>query len=402
MHLDLNSCFAGIEQQANPFLRGKPVAVAAYDTPSGCIIAPSIEAKKMGIKVGMKVKEGRILCPNLVVLTPDPWKYRFVHLKLRQLLGSYTDKITPKSIDEFVLDFKGTPAIKVGLWPTALEIKRRIKTEIGDWLTVSIGIAPNRFLAKTASNLHKPDGLDEINKNNFLKVYFGLRLTDLCGIKQRSAVRLSRMNIFTVLDFYEASERELKAAFGSIIGYYWYWRLRGWEIDEIVYGRKSFGNSYALPKPFSRPEELAPILRKLVEKTGARLRQAGFQAKGVHLAIWYRDNSFWHKAYSLSEPIFSSQDIYKEAHRLLCLSPYRKPVRNLAVSCFSLSPLRLDQLSLFSDLQKKLSLTQAIDKVNQRWGDFIITPARMLSSQQAVPDRIAFGGVRELEEAIIG
>ena len=127
LHIDLNSCFATIEQQANPLLRGRPIAVAAYATPNGCILAPSIEAKQHGIKTGMRVKEGKLLYPRLIILPPDPWKYRNVHLKLRKLLSDYTYDLTPKSIDEFVLDFQkfsGSPMHKVGS-----EIKTRIKKD---------------------------------------------------------------------------------------------------------------------------------------------------------------------------------------------------------------------------------------------------------------------------------
>lgn len=145
MHLDLNSCFATIEQQANPLLRGKPVAVAAYDSPGGCILTASVEAKRRGVVTGMRVKEGRLLCPDLVVLSPDPWKYRSIHLRLKQLLSHYTDAIYPKSIDEFVLNFEGYPAYNKGMAMVAREIKQRIKREIGEWLTVSVGIAPQLF-----------------------------------------------------------------------------------------------------------------------------------------------------------------------------------------------------------------------------------------------------------------
>src|SRR3989344_9426821 len=164
LHIDLNSCFATIEQQANPHLRGKPIAVAAYTTANGCILAPSIEAKKYGVRTGMRVKDGKILCPSLIILASDPWKYRNVHLALRKLLSQYTSDLYPKSIDEFVLNLEGFPSLVASsMQQVASEIKQRIKTEIGEWLTVSIGIAPNRFLAKLASGLHKPDGLDEIN-----------------------------------------------------------------------------------------------------------------------------------------------------------------------------------------------------------------------------------------------
>ncbi len=419
LHIDLNSCFATIEQQANPHLRGKPIAVAAYATPNGCILAPSIEAKRYGIKTGMRVKEGKLLYPGLVVLSPDPWKYRNVHLALRKLLADYTYDITPKSIDEFVLDFKDFGTFKksysLKAWPLkmvaqsgickiALNIKRRIKKEIGDWLTVSIGIAPNRFLAKLASGLHKPDGLDEINKDNFMTIYLKLKLTDLPYIKIRNAARLNNLGIYTVIDFYKAPLWKLKAAFESINGYYWYTRLRGWEVDDVIFGRRSYGNSYTLPKTLVTPSELSPILAKLVTKMSARLRSAGYKAKGVHVSISYKDGNFWHKGSTLDREVFDTRDIYKKALRILCSSPYLKPacsgrpVRELAVSVFNLTKFHTSQLELFEDVIKKEKLVASIDQINERWGSFVIMPGRMLGTDSTVPDRIAFGGVKELEE----
>jgi DNA polymerase-4 len=398
MHLDLNSCFATIEQQANPHLRGKPIAVAAYSTLLGCIVAPSVEAKTYGVKVGMRVKEGKFLCPSLIVLPPDPWKYRNVHLGLRKILGDYTDKFYPKSIDEFVLNLEGYPAYEKGMFNVGLKIKQRIKKEIGEWITVSIGIAPNRFLAKTAAGLHKPDGLDEINKENFKDIYASLALTGLCGIKIRNAARLNSMGIYTVLDFYEAPYWKLKSAFESILGYYWYLRLRGREVDDVIFARRSYGNSFALPKPLTSVEELSPVLSKLVEKTGKRLRRAGYKIRGVHLAISYRDGNFWHRGVTTPKVLFDSRDIYKIAFRLLNRSPYKGSVRELAVSVFNLLGEPSLQLELFDDLEKKERIVKAVDAVNERWGDFVITPARMMETKDVVIDRIAFGGVKELEE----
>jgi DNA polymerase-4 len=400
MHLDLNSCFATIEQQANPHLRGKPIAVAAYSSPSGCIVAPSVEAKRYGIKVGMRVKDGKLLYPDLIVLPPDPWKYRNVHLGLRRILSDYTADLTPKSIDEFVLNLEGYPALRKGMRSIACEIKTRIRREVGDWLSVSVGIAPNRFLAKTGASLHKPDGLDEINKDNFLDIYSKLALTDLCGIKLRNTLRLNGMGIYSVLDFYRAPYWKLKAAFKSVLGYYWYLRLRGWEIDDVVFGRKSYGNSFALPQPLSGPEELSPVLSKLVEKMGSRLRKAGYKARGVHLSLVFRNHTFWHRGVTTSKVLFDSRDIYKEAFRLLVGCPYKGAVRELAVSVFNLSRELDLQMELFEDVAKKENIVKAVDRLNERWGNFVVTPARMISTKEVVMDRIAFGGVKELEEFV--
>lgn len=401
LHLDLNSCFATIEQQANPKLRGKPIAVAAYDSPAGCIVAPSVEAKKLGIQVGMRVKDGKLIYPHLIILPPDPWKYRNIHLQFKKLLSQYTDNAVPKSIDEFVLNLEGFPAFKKGMVNVGREIKDRIKREIGDYLTVSIGIAPNRFLAKTAAGLTKPDGLDVIDVTNYYSIYKSLKLTDLCGIKVRNAIRLNNSGIFSVLDFYNSSTHQLKSAFQSIVGYYWYVRLHGWEIDDVEFGRRSYGNSFALPRPLITNEELSPILQKLSEKAGSRMRKAGYWAKGIHVAIGYRDNDFWHHGFTTPDHIFDSRDIYKYAFKLMNKSPYRKPVRDLAVSVFNLAKMANTQLSILDDYVRKQDLVHAIDNTNDRWGNFVITPARMLGMQDMVQDRVSFGGVKELEEIVL-
>ena len=417
MHIDLNSCFATIEQQANPHLRGRPVAVAAYTTPRGCILAPSVEAKRFGVKTGMRVMDGKILCPELIILPSDPWKYRNVHLALRKLLSGYTPNITPKSIDEFVLDF--SDFVKVSpcgrkvrpLKVAAQEIKKRIRSEIGEALTVSVGIAPNRFLAKLASGFHKPDGLDEIKRGNFYKVYSRLKLIDLPYIKIRNAIRLNAMGIFSVCDFYQAPLWKLKAAFKSINGYYWYLRLRGWEIDDYVSERKSFGNSYTLPVPLSSPDELSPILSKLVAKMSSRLRFAGYRTRGIHIGVSFRNGIFWHKGVGFDRVFSDTNDIFKRAYRILTSMPGEFIVRELSVSCFNLIKSKIFQLDLFEDVIRKENLISSIDKINRRWGEFVVAPGRILNAKNLVPDRIAFGqpaeatynallagGIKELEE----
>jgi DNA polymerase-4 len=267
---------------------------------------------------------------------------------------------------------------------------------VGEFITVSIGIAPNRFLAKTASGLHKPDGLDEVNKDSFLKVYRQLDLQDLSGIAQNNAVRLGNVGIYTVLDFYNADIVTLKRAFHSIGGYYWYLRLRGWEIDSVEFSRKSFGNSYALPKPLSRLDELSPILSKLTEKMAFRLRSSGFSARGLGIFVNYRGGNFWHKTYLLGEFLYESGDFFKAAYKLLSRSPYRDPVRVLAVCCFALEKVSTSQPDMFGIQAKKFNLANSIDAINSKWGNFVVGPASLLLSKEHVKDRIAFGGVRDL------
>lgn len=394
MHLDLNSCFATIEQQANPHLRGRPIAVAAYNSPNGCILAPSVEAKRFGVKTGMRVKDGRQLCPDLKILEPDPNKYRYVHVKLRQLLNDYTNDLYPKSIDEFVLNFTGAPAYKKGLFEVGAQIKSRIKQEIGDYITVSIGIAPNRFLAKTASNLQKPDGLCEINAQNHIDIYARLKLLDLCGIATNTMITLNKAGIFTVTDLHTSNPYVLHTALGSVWGYYWYLRLRGWEIEDYESKRQSFSNSYSLPKPLTELSDLAPILTKLVEKMSTRLRGEGYRTKGIFLYFRYKDKTSWHMHAKTQAVLFDTRDIYKEIIHMFAKSLH-KPVTLVAVGCFNVVQSADVQLSLFEDAEKKERLVRAIDTLNSRWGNFVVSQASILSKTKYVHDRIGFGKISE-------
>jgi len=398
MHIDINSAFATIEQQTNPRLRGRPMAVAAYNSPRGVILAPSIEAKRFGIKTGMRVFEGRALCPELCVLPPDPEKYRQVHLQLRDTLSAYTDNLRPKSIDEFVLDMRHiVPSMDIQ--KVAAEIKTKIREEVGEWISVSIGIGPSRFIAKVAAGMEKPDGLVEINYKNFRKQYRKLSLLDLHGINFRNELKLRQVGIHSTVQFYESPLWRLKAAFKSANAHSWYRRIRGWEVDNTEFARRSYGNSYALPRAYSEVRCLAPILAKLVNKTSSRLRAAGYSARGVHLSVDYEEGESWHKGRKTKGQLFDTREIYKRAFGLLLESP-RKPVRRLAVSVFGLHKGNGLQLGIFSDEAKQQSVMRALDKINTRWGGYTAVTANMLKAKSMVPDRIAFGGVKELEELI--
>lgn len=388
-----------IEQQANPLLRNKPVVVAAYDTPNGCILSPSIEAKKYGIKVGTTVRESRLLCKNIIVKVPDPPKYRDVHLKFRRIFNDYSPHVSPRSIDEAILDFTGIP-INQSLVEIATEIKERMKKEIGEWITCSVGIATNRFLAKMGASLHKPNGLDVITHENVLSIYNKLTLVDLYGINTRYEARLNTYGIFTPLQFFHATEHFLKkTVFKSVVGYYWYLRLRGWEIDAVDWGRKSYGQQYAIRKPTADRQELSRLLMKLCEKMGRRLRRSGNAAQGIHVACVYQDYTHWNKGHKIQQSLFTTLELYRKAQYILNQQPENKVITRLAVSCYDLIPSQSAQASLFDATpEKEKKVSDAMDTINDKYGEFVITPALMMDMDREIKDAIAFGGVRELND----
>ena len=401
MHIDLNSCFATIEQQANPLLRGKPIAVAAYITPHGCILAPSIEAKRYGVKTGMRVMDGKKLCPQLLILASDPPKYRFVNQALLKLLKEYCPYVSVRSIDEMLLNFADLPILKFKtMFEIGAEIKQRIKSEIGEWLMVSVGISTNPYLAKVAAAIRKPDGLDEINQHTILSVLSTMKLIDLPYIKERNQIRLNRVGIKTPLDFYLATPQKLTSAFASITGDYWYLRLHGKAVDEVDWQRRSIGHSYALPQATSDRKQLEKLLCKLVVKMGRRIRRNNFTVQGMHLTCSFVDGGFWHHGQKLPHPLYFDNDLFRSAQQLLSLSP-PKPIRVLAVSSFLLAENLYGQLTFFRNEEKQRALTAAVDKINNRWGEFALVPGLMMNMDKTILDRIGFGVVRDMPKVTL-
>lgn len=425
LHVDLNSCFASIEQQANPLLRGKPLVVAAYTSPGGCILAASREAKKLGIKTGMRVFEGLRIYPRLIVLDPDPNKYRFVSGKLLEVFQKYTDKAEMRSIDEAILDFSsfqsnvipgkdpgssqdtdtrldsGSEAGMIkNLWETALQIKKDIKSEIGEWLTVSVGISTNSYLSKLAAGLQKPDGLVEINCQNIESIFSKLKLDNLPYIKQGNSLRLNLVGIYTPLDFLNADGPTLKIAFRSIVGYRWHQWLHGYEIEGVSYdGRfpgeidKTIGHSYALTRPSDDDSYLASLLCQLVEKMGRRLRAKNFVTTGMHVSCNLEDHRYWHHGEKLHAQLYGDGELYLAAWNILKRRPRGVAVTLLAVNSFNLEPADVVQESFFADTYSQRKLALAVDTINNRWGERSITLALTLETKGKIRDRVAFGKV---------
>ncbi len=385
LHIDLNSCFASVEQQANPLLRGKPVVVAAYAKPYGAVLAASVEAKLYGIKVGVTVKEANELCPFVIVREADPPKYREVHARFGRLLNDYSDHVISKSIDEFVLTLPFNPDLE----KLSREIKSRIKAEIGDWLRVSIGVSTNQILAKLASGLHKPEGFDVIDQHNFRDVYASIDLQEFCGINRRNEARLHRVGVFTPLQFYESSIQTLKSAFESVLGIYWYTRLRGYEIDDVEFTRRSYGQSYVLPRAMEL-SEWRPILAKLIGKAARRLRSSGGYATGIGLSLIFGDRTTWHTTHTGSTAIQDDVNLLTSAMALYELNSPKKPVKKIAVTCFGLEK-DSGQLSCFVDLVKQKSLVTSLDNLNDKWGEYSVTYGSFVGSAGHVRDAIAFG-----------
>lgn len=398
MHIDLNSCFATVEQQARPLLRGKPVAIVNRRTDTTAIVTASYEAKALGVKVGMKLREAKILAPDLIGLESDPAKYRYVYHRLLDIMNEYSAHVTMKSIDEGIIDFHhATPAMQGrDLEDIGREIKQRLKDEIGVWMRCNVGISTNRFLAKTAASLHKPDGLDVLTSQNIREVFADLKLTDLTGIAGRNQKRLNSVGIMTPLDFLDADSVTLqKMVFKSINGQYWYKRLRGWEVDDTNWDVKRVGRQYVLERFDLSYEQIVQRLHHLCESVGSRLRSQNKQARGVYVYAKTRERGYWHASSLSPLPFHSDQMIFRIAKQLFDRAP--DDVKEIGVHVYELQPAVEHQLSLFhEEIIRERQVTQAIDTINQRFGERTVHSADTLGTGIYVHTKIPFGSTRYL------
>lgn len=413
MHVDLNACFAMTEQQANPLLRGRPVGVTnRAGSDWATIIAPSYEAKRLGIRCGTRVDEARRLAPGIVIVETDPPKYRYVHSVIKRIFEEHAPRVTMKSIDEGVLDFHGTRSIRGGrsLEDIGREIKSQVKEELGEWMTVNVGIGPNWFLAKLAASLNKPDGLNIIDHTNLEGVYLWSRLTDLNGINRRFRARLMAEGITSPYEFLHASEQTLtKQVFHSINGRHWYYRLRGYEVDDIEFGMRNVGKQYVLHHRTADPEELEQILYKLCYYISRRLRKYDRTARGLALGIRYtaaRRGGYeademppegWFLRHSFQVPAYGLSDLFERARWLFRQSPPKLTVSQFSLTSYQLELRRHQQLALYqSPLQRAERIEQALQAINDRYGELTLIPARLLGTNGYVPEKIAFGSTRYL------
>jgi len=404
MHIDLNSCFATVEQQARVRLRGRPVAVVNRRTDQTMIVTASYEAKAMGVNLGMKLRDAKILCPDLVGVESDPPKYRYVYHKLLDIMNDYSAKVTMKSIDEGVIDFGEAPRaiVERGLESIGMEIKRRLLTEIGCWMRCNVGIAPNRFLAKTAAGLHKPDGLDIITADNLREVLGTLKLTDLTGIADRNAHRLESVGIYTPLQFLDAPADVLHGSvFKSINGEQWHQRLRGWEVDDVETMVKRVGRQYVLDRFDLTFDEILDRLHHLCESVGWRMRKQGLSARGIYVGTRTfgmegdRRRSYWHATHVAQTPFFTNETIYSLARQLFINAPPN--IRDINVHCYLLQRDEPSQISLFADqIARERAMTDAIDELNDRYGEHTVHAASTLTTGPFVKTKVPFGSTRYL------
>ena len=396
LHIDFDSFFASVEQQFRPEFRNKPLGVTAANGRT-CIIASSREAKKLGIKTGARTYEAIKICPKLKLVKADFVKYLEVSKKFLNICKDYSPFVELFSIDELFIDITKTLHLFEGTYGIISAIKNRIRREIGEYITVSIGISYNKLLAKLASGLKKPDGVFEIDRNNVDKVYEKAELTDVCGIGDRIKIRLNKIGIYSLLELRSASTHILQKEFGNV--YSNILKNIGMAKDDnpvVPYtnpvGVKSVGRNYCLPKNEYHKRVVLQNLFELCEEVGIKLRRLGKKARTVGVSLRGNMSLGGRQTYSMymdtGREIFRAcVDILRDAP-LFTLTPALSPlwervrvrenfVRQISVWVSNLENKENIQPSLF-DSGKQNSLQKTIDEINERFGDHTIRNAFLL------------------------
>lgn len=391
LFLDMNSFFASVEQQVRPDLRGQPVGVAPYAGDSGCIIAASYEAKKMGVKI-CRVGEAKKLCPQIEIVESRPALYMIYHKEIKKVIESFSPYFRPLSIDEFVIRLTPGEQSEKAATNLALAIKKKIKSEVGDYLKCSIGISASNFLAKVAGERQKPDGLTLVSLLDLRQLYTSLALRDIPGINYCLEARLNNLYINSPLDLFNLSREEMMRKFKHW-GRVWYYRLRGYEIDNIESKTKTIGHSHVLAPELRTRQGATSVIEKLIAKVGYRLRQTGFRAGGVAVSIRFSNRS----GFNLSQRVASfcdNKSFHDHVFFLLKKCRWQSQPVHIAVTAFNLIRLVGSQQILFPEIEKPRRISEALDKINDHFGAGTIYPASMFSGRDSAPDRIPFGSPR--------
>lgn len=380
LHVDMNSFYASVEMAYDPALKGKPLAIAGnVEERRGIIITCSYEARKFGVKTTMPLWEAKKLCPQLIVKKPNFERYRAASIGMFEILKNYTDLVEPVSIDEGYMDI--TESFELG---SPLEIAQSIQKRILEQLDLpcSIGIAPNKFLAKTASDMKKPLGITILRKRDIQTVLWPLNTNEMHGVGNKTAEKLTTIGIHTIGDLAKGNEIQLKSLLG-INGLRIKERANGIDnrhVDpESVSEFKSIGNSTTLPRDESNQQELFRVLASLAETVSVRLKRKNVLASTLGITIRYKDRKTITRSKKLSNPINQKEDIISLAKQLFLKHWNGNPIRLLGITGYELveQDLAYKQLDLFSfekDAQKE-PLLKTVEILREKYGKKIIENA---------------------------
>lgn len=382
---DMNAFFAQVEAKENPHLRGKPLFVTGSDNPHTIVTTCSYEARPFGVRSGMSLHEALRLCPHAVIIEGNQDRYLDYSKRLLRIYQNFTDQVEPYSIDEAFIDVTGVRLLHGDAKSVAVKIKKQMREKTG--LTCSIGIGPNKLLAKMAANQQKPDGLVEFAPEQVPEVIWHLHVEKLVGVGSRMKEHLNRRGIFTIEQLAKHPSALLRSAFGK---YGEMLHQAAWGVDENPVNPdggcpvKSMGHSYTFPRDVKTDEDVRRWLLLLSDKVAKRLRGENLWGKTITLTV--RGTNYATFTRSLTLPAFtdSPHEIQQTAFCLFGSAwNWKQNVRLLGVSVSGLSKKKIGQLSWLKDYLREKKLLRAIDRINNRHGEYSITFASLLPHTQA-------------------
>ena len=415
LFLDLNSYFASVEQQLQPELRGKPIIVAPVGSDTTVAIAASYEAKRYGIATGTPVWEARQKCPDIIVTPARHERYVEFHDAVIAEVWRHVPVTRICSIDEVACRLLDNENGAEAARALALRIKAGIRSNVGECLTSSIGIAPNRLLAKLASDMQKPDGLVILSADMLPQRLFDLRLTDIAGIGAKMERNLARAGVNSIADLCARRPRDAGSAWGGTNGDRLWYLLHGVDLPEKPTQNRTIGHSHVLAPRSRGLEPTRLVARRLALKAASRLRRKGYRARLLVLHGKFEDDkSNWRTSHKLT-PTQDSFSILAALDRLwprLAAAGRARPsgfrLRMVGVTLAEIEPVGAEQGSLFAHLDpdaplaretRTLALSRAMDRLNERFGRNAVTLGPLAGGRaDRVGTKIAFGRIPDLAE----
>jgi DNA polymerase IV len=406
LFIDCDSFFASVEQHLDPALRGRPVGVAPVMAETSCCIAASYEAKRHGVKTGTGIREARILCPGIAIVQAKPAEYVKVHHRIIAAVEDCIHVEAVLSIDEMwgwlPLNWRDPEFVR-GL---GHRIKESVQREIGESVKVSVGAAPNRYLAKMASKMGKPDGLAIIESRQLPEILHGLELRDFTGIAKNMEARLHAAGIHTVEALCAAPKPVLRGVWGGIMGDRLWHLLRGEVIPDLESSRRSIGHSHVLPPERRSPAKAWPVLCKLLHKACERLRAHGMLTGSLTVQLSFRREGGWQPELRFPETD-STFFLIRMMQRLWSDRPEpHAELIQVGVVLTRLVDRRNHTPDLFQGMVaeamaaedlKRQRLDVAIDKLRARYGRQAVFFGSVQDSRDAAPMRISFTHIPDLE-----
>jgi DNA polymerase-4 len=394
LYVDLNSFFASAEQQMQPALRGRPIGVLPVMAETTCCIAASIQAKRFGIRTGTPVHEARRRCREIIFVEARPAAYVALHHAIVAAVNGCYPVSAVLSIDEMALDLTGRHRQTHEAIALGRAIKAAIYREVGSELHCSIGIAPNRFLAKTASNFTKPDGLEIIHPEDLPTCLYRLPLRALTGIGEAMAARLEHLGIDTVEKLYAARKETLRLAWGGIEGERFHARLRGEVVAPVPTRRATVSHSHVLPPERRNPVDAQAILFRLLHKAAMRLRHYDCVAGALAVHVSSANGRRWQADCRFSAHQNTLAFNQQFATLWTDYPPALTHPLKVGVVLSSLCEKRAMSLDLFAS-PRAGRLNQALDRINLRYGPNTLFFGSADRGRGNAPMRIAFNHVPE-------